>query len=826
MRHRVRLGFAFSIVAIVLAAFVSLDALATTPAVAYVPSTSPGSAGPYEQSDTVIAGEVIELTSYWDAARARIFTDVGIHVVQAVKGGNTPDVIHLKVSGGEVGEIGEWAFNSPRFYKGEDVLLYLKQSDGALQLHGGIAGKVSLPEGAARSMGLRELEDIASGDGAALSLSDVVTPSYLYSGHKWPGASPTVSYRVNPNTPDSSGEEGAVKAAAATWTAVKGKNFALSYAGSTSATASSLNGTNEVMWRNLGAVDTLAVATHWYWITTGLIVEADIEFNEYYSWAAGAYDIQSVALHELGHWLNLKDLYNSSDAAKVMYGYYSRGSIKRALHSDDIAGIRHIYPATASITLTSPNGGESWSTGSVHDITWTSSGLFGTVKIEISRDGGASFSTIVAATPDDGIHPWTVTGPATASGRIRVTGTGSSTVSDVSDANFTITGPPPPSLAITSPNGGESWAVGSTQTITWTASGFGTKDKVKVELSRDGGTKWSTIAPAVTATSGSTTWKVSGTATANALVRVSNPLASDVSNAEFTITGPPPPSITVTSPDGGETWESATTQTITWTSASLTGAVKIELSRDGGATWSTIVPATPNTGSKTWKVSGTATTQARVRVSSLTSKSIMDSSNTDFTITGPPPPTIAVTSPNGGESWAVGSTQTITWTSAGFGMRDRVKVELSRDGGSTWSTIVPSVAATAGSAKWKVSGATTTHALVRISNPSVSDVSNAEFTIAPAITMTSPNGGESWAVGSTQSITWSAANSVSGNVTVWISRNGGTSWTKLGTAAASSGTYSWVVTGPASSTARVKVVSASNPLLLDVSDANFSITAP
>jgi hypothetical protein len=84
------------------------------------------------------------------------------------------------------------------------------------------------------------------------------------------------------------------------------------------------------------------------------IVEADIEFNEYYAWSAstscpsGYIDVQTVALHELGHWVGLADLYSAGDAAKVMYGYSYSGTTKRALTADDIAGIQSIYGASGS----------------------------------------------------------------------------------------------------------------------------------------------------------------------------------------------------------------------------------------------------------------------------------------------------------------------------------------------------------------------------------------------------------------------------------------------------------------------------------------------
>lgn len=89
---------------------------------------------------------------------------------------------------------------------------------------------------------------------------------------------------------------------------------------------------------------------------------------------------------------------------------------------------------------------------------------------------------------------------------------------------------------------------------------------------------------------------------------------------------------------------------------------------------------------------------------------------------------VAVTSPNGGESWAGGSVQSVTWTSSGVA---NVKLEYTLDG-AAWSTIAASTAASAGSYAWTVPSTASTTARVRVSDaaaPSVSDASNAAFTI-------------------------------------------------------------------------------------------------
>ncbi|MEK7405483.1 MAG: endonuclease, partial [Acidobacteriota bacterium] len=62
----------------------------------------------------------------------------------------------------------------------------------------------------------------------------------------------------------------------------------------------------------------------------------------------------------------------------------------------------------------------------------------GYVRLELSRDGGSTWSTITSATANDGSHNWTVTGPASATCRIRVTSTTVPAATDTSNASFTI----------------------------------------------------------------------------------------------------------------------------------------------------------------------------------------------------------------------------------------------------------------------------------------------------------------------------------------------------------------------------------------------------
>lgn len=138
------------------------------------------------------------------------------------------------------------------------------------------------------------------------------------------------------------------------------------------------------------------------------------------------------------------------------------------------------------------------------------------------------------------------------------------------------------------------------------------------------------------------------------------------------------------------------------------------------------------------------------------------------TLRGGSSSSITVITPNGGENWQIGTTQTIQWTSSN--VSGNVNIELSRNGGVSYQTLFANIG-NDGSEPRGVSGATTTQALIRISstdNPSVSDVSNGVFTVSasvPSITVISPNGGESWRIGTIQTIRWTSVN-IWGNVKI------------------------------------------------------------
>jgi hypothetical protein len=90
---------------------------------------------------------------------------------------------------------------------------------------------------------------------------------------------------------------------------------------------------------------------------------------------------------------------------------------------------------------------------------------------------------------------------------------------------------------------------------------------------------------------------------------------------------------------------------------------------------------------------------------------------------------VSVQSPNGGEVWVVGEIEDITWASVNV---DEVKIELSADNGTSWSTIVESTTNT-GTYSWSVTAQDSSdECLIRITNVAngyVFDISDDVFTI-------------------------------------------------------------------------------------------------
>jgi len=217
----------------------------------------------------------------------------------------------------------------------------------------------------------------------------------------------------------------------------------------------------------------------------------------------------------------------------------------------------------ASVTLTSPNGGESVS-GS-YTIKWTASDTEGAdllVTLEYTSDK-TTYYKIASNISNTGSYSWDTTSVSDGTYWIRITVyDGSQYSSDLSDASFTIyngSGNKAPQVTLISPVGGEMFS--KKALIVWNATDSdGDELTITLEYSDDGGTTYNTIASGLSNTS-SYIWDISSLqAGSNYLVKITasdgSVSTSQRSDEPFTIALPSSnnsPQVVVTSPNGGET---------------------------------------------------------------------------------------------------------------------------------------------------------------------------------------------------------------------------------------------------------------------------------
>jgi hypothetical protein len=95
--------------------------------------------------------------------------------------------------------------------------------------------------------------------------------------------------------------------------------------------------------------------------------------------------------------------------------------------------------APTLFSLLSPNGNEAWGIGESRDVTWEPSGAPILVDISCSVDGGATWSTVVSGTEDDGVHTWDEIDVHVSDNCLMMISLPSNPeINDVSDASFSI----------------------------------------------------------------------------------------------------------------------------------------------------------------------------------------------------------------------------------------------------------------------------------------------------------------------------------------------------------------------------------------------------
>ena len=344
------------------------------------PMAQPLSVGPpfdpaqvTQQSSLILRGQVTTTQSHW-TEDGLIATKVVIAPLYTLRG-DAPPTITLTIAGGVLADM-DLAMRSSRsvtFAPGEHVLLFLKSTDRGQTLATGRGAKFTVAGGSIfdpvhniqRTLtefyaDLTQLADdiVAPPDWqeveARVQAQAVARPaSYVYNGYHWPDDDPEIDFYVNLNTTQL-GSDGsaadflrAISAAADTWSVVPTAAFALRHAGATAVSAAGYDRTNVVVFATGMPGDVGAVTNYWFRESTGEILDADLTINDEFDLdATGSptvteLDLQSIVLHEFGHWLSLG---HDSNPAAIMSEIIAPGAVRHILDASDIDGISTIYP--------------------------------------------------------------------------------------------------------------------------------------------------------------------------------------------------------------------------------------------------------------------------------------------------------------------------------------------------------------------------------------------------------------------------------------------------------------------------------------------------
>lgn len=339
----------------------------------------------------------IHTQSHWDASHHKIVTSHRLAVLQPLMGQLAPE-IDVEVDGGYMAneQIGLWVSHGATLPQDAPSLLMLAADAGQFRVVGGEVGvfqidgneigndalDLRVPLSTFVTLFNRMTTDIDQT--MTLTVADLqvasITPATISdsasaldpipldgpSGQsildderpRWIATSVELEVVVNLNSSQIDDVEKppaafytSITRALRSWSSVESADFTLLYSGETDATATGYNGKNEILFSAEGRNRPLGQAQIWY-TTDNVIVEVDIWLNDDYVFNVGdeepgfgEIDLESVVLHELGHWVPLE---HSTNEDAIMYSVLAPQQTKRNMHEEEIELLTNLYPCAVT----------------------------------------------------------------------------------------------------------------------------------------------------------------------------------------------------------------------------------------------------------------------------------------------------------------------------------------------------------------------------------------------------------------------------------------------------------------------------------------------
>jgi len=350
-------------------------------------------------------------------------------------------------------------------------------------------------------------------------------------------------------------------------------------------------------------------------------------------------------------------------------------------------------------------------------------------------------------------------------------------------------------FAVTSPNGGESYPGGSSQTVTWNVAGSNAAPVnsllVKISLSTDGGFTYPTVLVASTANDGSEAVTLPDIATTTARVKVEavDNIFFDISNNNFTITAAPTTGFDFGTPAPATVacGSAATASIVLSTTAIGSFSTPIVLSATGApaGTTVTITPGTVTPGSNaTITLNNVNTLAAGSYPITITGTAGTVTKTREITYTVQPGAGPAITTQPQSQQLCAGGAANFSVVATGA---VSYQWQVSTNGGTSYSPIGGATAATYSINPVTVSLNNNMYRCIVTGQCNTTQSNAAILTVQTAPAITTPPQSQTLCTGSPVSFT--AAATGTGLFYQWeISTNGGTSFSPIGGATAA--TYS------------------------------------